>query len=62
MNTVMDFEKCEKMAFVLKTIAHPIRIGIVALLTRNKVLFANEICEGIKCEQSLIHIIWPQCG
>lgn len=49
MNTVMDFEKCEKMALVLKTIAHPIRIGIVALLTRNKVLFANEICEGIKC-------------
>ena len=31
----MDVEKLEKVAFVLKTIAHPLRIGIVELLTYN---------------------------
>jgi len=54
MNKVLDFEKREKMAFILKTISHPIRIGIVELLTRHKSLSVNEICEGINCEQSLI--------
>ena len=54
MNKVMDFEKREKIAFILKTIAHPIRIGIIELLTRNKSLSVNEICDGINCEQSLI--------
>jgi len=49
----MDVEKLEKVAFVLKTIAHPLRIGIVELLTYNERLSVNEICENLGSEQSL---------
>ena len=53
MENVMDVEKLDKVAFVLKTIAHPLRIGIVELLTYNKKLSVNEICERLGSEQSL---------
>ncbi len=54
MDTVLNFSSREKVAFVLKTIAHPVRIGIIELLTHHDRLTVNEICEGIDCEQSLI--------
>jgi ArsR family transcriptional regulator len=53
MEKVMDVEKLEKVAFVLKTIAHPLRIGIVELLTYNDRLSVNDICENLGTEQSL---------
>jgi ArsR family transcriptional regulator, virulence genes transcriptional regulator len=53
MENVMDVEKLDKVAFVLKTIAHPLRIGIVELLTYNNRLSVNEICEKLQSEQSL---------
>ena len=53
MEKVMESNKLEKVAFVLKTIAHPLRIGIVELLTYHDKLSVNEICENLGSEQSL---------
>ena len=46
-------EQLEKVAFILKTIAHPLRIGITELLTINEKLSVSEICEKLNSEQSL---------
>ena len=54
METLLSIEKLEKVAFILKTIAHPLRIGIVDLLTKHDQLSVNEICEKLNAEQSLI--------
>jgi DNA-binding transcriptional ArsR family regulator len=56
---VMDLEKFEKAAFILKTVAHPMRLAIVELLTQTESLSVNEICEKINGEQSLVshHLI-----
>ena len=50
---VLDIKKLETAAFILKTIAHPVRIGIVELLTHNKRLSVTEICAQLGTEQSL---------
>ena len=50
---VKDQETLEKVAFVLKTIAHPLRIGIVDLLNKNKEQHVSQICEALGSEQSL---------
>jgi DNA-binding transcriptional ArsR family regulator len=50
---VLDQDTLEKVAFVLKTIAHPLRIGIVDLLNRNDEQSVNQICEALESEQSL---------
>lgn len=59
MNHVIDLEKFEKAAFVLKTVAHPMRLAIVELLTTADSLSVNEICEKLNSEQSLVshHLI-----
>ncbi|TFZ63878.1 transcriptional regulator [Hymenobacter sp. UV11] len=44
----------EKVAFILKTTAHPMRIAIVQLLAANDSLSVTEICERLNSEQSLI--------
>lgn len=49
----LDAEKLEKVAFILKTIAHPLRISIISLLVANDKLCVNEICELLNSEQSL---------
>ena len=49
----MNSDNLDKAAFILKTIAHPIRLGIVELLGRNEKLSVNEISEGLNIEQSL---------
>jgi ArsR family transcriptional regulator len=56
---IIDLEKFEKAAFILKTVAHPMRLAIVELLTNNDSLSVNEICEKINGEQSLVshHLI-----
>lgn len=48
-----DPEKLEKVAFILKTIAHPLRISIISLLVDNDRLCVNDICEQLESEQSL---------
>ena len=49
----LDTEKLERVAFILKAIAHPMRISIISLLVANQKLCVNEICELLGSEQSL---------
>lgn len=46
-------EKLEKAAHILKTIAHPLRIAIVDLLSKQGKLSVGEITEILGSEQSL---------
>ncbi|NJM93479.1 MAG: winged helix-turn-helix transcriptional regulator [Cytophagales bacterium] len=50
----ININKLEKVAFILKTIAHPLRIGIIQLLQIHERLSVNEICEKTDTEQSLV--------
>lgn len=50
----LDIEKMEKVAFILKTTAHPTRIAIVQLLAAHDSLAVGDICERLGgAEQSL---------
>jgi ArsR family transcriptional regulator len=49
-----EIGRLEHTAFVLKTIAHPLRLRIVALLGKHERLSVNEICIHMACEQSLV--------
>ncbi|MEM9991453.1 MAG: metalloregulator ArsR/SmtB family transcription factor [Bacteroidota bacterium] len=46
-------EKLERIAFILKTVAHPLRLGIVHLLEQHPKLSVSQICEMLDSEQSL---------
>lgn len=48
-----EAEKLERIAFILKTVAHPIRLSIVRLLEIYDRLSVSEICEKLETEQSL---------
>ncbi|WP_246285506.1 ArsR/SmtB family transcription factor [Hymenobacter lapidiphilus] len=50
----MSVEKMEKVAFILKTTAHPTRIAIVQLLAQQESLSVTEISEKLHVEQSLL--------
>lgn len=50
----LSVEKMEKVAFILKTTAHPTRIAIVQLLAHHESLSVNDICEQLRLEQSLV--------
>ena len=50
----LDIEKMEKVAFILKTTAHPTRIAIVQLLAAHESLSVNDISERLSVEQSLL--------
>jgi ArsR family transcriptional regulator len=47
-------EKMEKVAFILKTTAHPTRIAIVQLLAQQERLSVTDISEKLQVEQSLL--------
>lgn len=47
-------EKLSKVASILKTIAHPTRLAIIETLQHHPRLKVSEICEVVKCEQSLL--------
>ena len=50
----LDIAKMEKVAFILKTTAHPTRVAIVQLLAAHDSLSVSEICERLGgAEQSL---------
>ena len=53
LQAITDIEKLEKVSFILKTIAHPLRIGIIGLLVENERLCVNDICGLLNSEQSL---------
>jgi len=46
-------EKLERIAYILKTVAHPLRLGIVHLLELHPQLSVSQICESLGSEQSL---------
>ncbi|MEM9824290.1 MAG: metalloregulator ArsR/SmtB family transcription factor [Bacteroidota bacterium] len=46
-------EKLERIAYILKTVAHPMRLGIVHLLEQHPRLSVTEMCEMLGTEQSL---------
>ncbi len=46
-------EKLERIAFILKTVAHPMRLAIVHLLEQHPRLSVSSICEMLQSEQSL---------
>jgi len=48
-----EAEKLERIAFILKTVAHPLRLGVIHLLEQNPRLSVSEICEKLGSEQSL---------
>ena len=52
-------ERLEKAAFILKAVAHPMRLAILEILRYRERMSVNEICEAIDCEQSLMshHLI-----
>ncbi len=49
----LDRERVEKIAFVLKTVAHPMRVGIIDLLSQHEKMSVNEITAYLGLEQSL---------
>lgn len=50
----LSIEKMEKVAFILKTTAHPTRIAIVQLLAAQESLSVTDISEKLGVEQSLL--------
>jgi DNA-binding transcriptional ArsR family regulator len=50
----LSVEKMEKVAFILKTTAHPTRIAIVQLLAAHESLSVSDISERLNVEQSLL--------
>jgi DNA-binding transcriptional ArsR family regulator len=55
----IEREKLEKAAFILKTIAHPTRLAVIAQLQEKDELSVNELMDKTGCEQSLLshHLI-----
>ncbi len=54
-----DDKKIERAAYVLKAVAHPLRIKIIQMLNDNKELNVSTIYKNLHAEQSLIshHLI-----
>jgi DNA-binding transcriptional ArsR family regulator len=50
----IDKNKLEKAAYILKTIAHPTRLAVIAQLQETAELTVNELIEKTGCEQSLL--------
>lgn len=48
-----EAEKLERIAYILKTVAHPMRLGIIHLLEQHPELSVSEICDMLGSEQSL---------
>lgn len=48
-----EADKLERIAYILKTVAHPMRLGIIRLLEQYPRLSVTEICEMLGSEQSL---------
>jgi DNA-binding transcriptional ArsR family regulator len=57
--TTDDEKRIDKAAYVLKAVAHPLRIKIIQMLNDNKELNVSSIYKNLNAEQSLIshHLI-----
>lgn len=49
-----DKIRLEKAAHILKSIAHPTRLGVVEMLASEKELSVNAMSDTLGCEQSLL--------
>lgn len=47
-------EELEKLAYVLKAVAHPNRLKIICLLSKNGEMSVSDICDRMGCSQALI--------
>lgn len=58
-SVVEDEKKIERAAYVLKAVAHPLRIRIIQMLNEHKELNVSSIYKNLNAEQSLIshHLI-----
>lgn len=56
---VLDERKIDKAAYLLKAVAHPLRIRIIQMLNESKELNVSTIYKNLNAEQSLIshHLI-----
>lgn len=52
-NTTLTSEELDFAAAILKAIAHPIRLAVVQILSKEERLSVNEICQRVGSEQSL---------
>jgi DNA-binding transcriptional ArsR family regulator len=52
--TDLSNEELDQLAHMLKAIAHPARLAIVDLLSRNECLHCTQLMESIGVEQSLL--------
>jgi ArsR family transcriptional regulator len=50
----LDIKKIEKVAFILKAIGNPLRIGIIDALRTNQELTVKELTRQLEAEQSLV--------
>lgn len=50
----LDKKKLERAAYVLKSVAHPVRISIIDLLQQQERLTVSELQEILQIEQSLL--------
>lgn len=48
-----EAQKLERIAYIIKTVAHPLRLGIINLLEQHEQLSVSEICKMMNSEQSL---------
>ena len=46
-------EKLERIAYILKTVAHPTRLAIIHLLEQHPELSVSNLCEILNTDQSL---------
>jgi ArsR family transcriptional regulator len=55
----MEEKNLEKAAYILKTIAHPVRLAIIDELRNNNQAAVSDICKSLNIEQSIIshHLI-----
>jgi ArsR family transcriptional regulator len=50
----LNIKKIEKVAFILKAIGNPLRIGIIDALRTNQELTVKELTRQLEAEQSLV--------
>ncbi|MEJ8756007.1 metalloregulator ArsR/SmtB family transcription factor [Pontibacter sp. H259] len=50
----LEKKKLERVAYVLKCVAHPVRISIIDLLEQKERLSVSELQDILKIEQSLL--------
>lgn len=58
-NINMENNNLEKAAYILKTIAHPVRLAIIDELRNNNQVAVTDMCKTLNIEQSIVshHLI-----